>query len=255
MKKIKKKKLLIFIISYKASHRIIDVYNQIPIKKLKRFAVKILISDDYSNDDTVNYIKKINGNNIYLNLNKYNMGYGSHIKKCLNFAINKKFDYAIMIHGDGQYHPNYIPKLLNPFSTKSKKFIGAVTGSRLLRGLKSVKKGGMPIYKMLGNIFLTKIFNVLFNSNFTDAHTGLWAYNLNFLKDRKFKLLSSNFNFDQDFRFLCMINKMKIKEIFIRTKYGDERSQLHIIYAIRFFFNSIIFFLIDKKLLRLKKFN
>lgn len=250
----KKKKILIFIISYKASHRILDVYNQIPIKKLKKFKINILISDDSSNDDTLDYIKKINKNKIFLNINKYNMGYGSHIKKCLNFALKKKFDYAVMIHGDGQYHPNYIPELLNIFSKKNPTLIGAVTGSRLLKGLKSVKKGGMPIYKMMGNIFLTKIFNILFNTSFTDAHTGLWAYNLNFLKDRKYNLLTNNFNFDQDFRFLCMYNKMKIEEIFIRTKYGDERSQLHIIYAIRFFFNSLIFFLIDKKILKSKKF-
>jgi len=251
----KKKKILIFIISYKASHRILDVYNQIPIKKLKKFEIKILISDDHSNDDTADYIKKINKNKIFVNINRCNMGYGSHIKKCLDFALNKNFDYAVMIHGDGQYHPNYIPELLSIFSKKDPKAIAAVTGSRLLRGLKSVKKGGMPIYKMMGNIFLTKIFNILFNTSFTDAHTGLWAYNLNFLKDRKYNFLADNFNFDQDFRFLCMHNKMKIKEIFIRTKYGDERTQLHIIYAIRFFFNSLIFFLIDKKILKSKKFN
>ena len=249
----KKKKILIFIISYKASHRILDVYNQIPIKKLKKFKINILISDDSSNDDTLDYIKKINKNKIFVNINKYNMGYGSHIKKCLNFALKKKFDYAVMIHGDGQYHPNYIPELLSIFSKKNPTLIGAVTGSRLLKGLKSVKKGGMPIYKMMGNIFLTKIFNILFNTSFTDAHTGLWAYNLNFLKDRKYNLLADNFNFDQDFRFLCMYNKMKIEEIFIRTKYGDERSQLHVIYAIRFFFNSLIFFLIDKKILKSKR--
>tara|TARA_B100000242_G_C42987424_1_gene458336 strand:+ start:275 stop:1036 length:762 start_codon:yes stop_codon:yes gene_type:complete len=250
----KKKKILIFIISYKASYRILDVYNQIPFKKLKRFEISVLVSDDCSNDDTAKYIKKINKNKIFVNINKYNMGYGSHIKKCLDFALKKNFDYAVMIHGDGQYHPKYIPKLLSLISKKNSKSIGAVTGSRLLKGLNSVKQGGMPIYKMIGNIFLTKIFNILFNSNFTDAHTGLWTYDLNFLKDRKYKLLADNFNFDQDFRYLCMNKKMKIKEIFIRTKYGDERSQLHVIYAIRFFFNSLIFFLIDKKILKSKKF-
>lgn len=251
----KKNKVLIFIISYKASHRIEEVYKQIPFYKLKKYYVKTLISDDFSNDDTNFYIKKINSKkNIYVNFNKSNMGYGAHIKKCLNFAIKKKFDYAVMIHGDGQYHPSYIPKLLSYFSTHEAKFIGATTGSRLLKGLKSVKKGGMPIYKMLGNIILTKIFNFLFDTNYTDAHTGLWAYNLKFLKGGRHKVLANNFNFDQDFRFLCMYNKMKIKEIFIRTKYGDERSQLHIIYAMRFFFYSIFFFLSEKKLLKFKKF-
>ena len=55
----KKKKILIFIISYKASYRILDVYNQIPFKKLKRFKIGVLVSDDYSNDDTAYYIRKI----------------------------------------------------------------------------------------------------------------------------------------------------------------------------------------------------
>ena len=36
----KKKKILIFIISYKASYRILDVYNQIPFKKLKKVNIK-----------------------------------------------------------------------------------------------------------------------------------------------------------------------------------------------------------------------
>ena len=244
----KKKKILIFIISYKASHRITQVYDQIPFDKLKKFNVKTLISDDFSNDDTISYIRKLKNNNNFININKYNMGYGAHIKKCLNFAISKKFDYAVMIHGDGQYNPIYIPDLLKFFLNKSSNSIGAVTGSRLFRGSASVKKGNMPFYKMIGNIFLTKFFNFLFKTNFTDAHSGLWAYNLDFLKNRKFKNLTDNFNFDQDFRFLCIFNKMNIKEIFIKTKYGDERSQLHVIYALRFFYNSIKFFLFNKNI-------
>ena len=54
----KKKKLLIFILSYKASHRITEVYNKIPFDKLRKFDVNVLISDDCSNDDTKTYIKK-----------------------------------------------------------------------------------------------------------------------------------------------------------------------------------------------------
>ena len=243
-----KKKILIFIISYKASHRITQVYNKIPFDKLKKFNVNTLISDDFSNDDTISYIRKLKNKNIFVNINKYNMGYGAHIKKCLNFAIRKKFDYAVMIHGDGQYDPIYIPELLKSFLNKSSNSVGAVTGSRLFKGSASVKKGNMPFYKMIGNIFLTKFFNFLFKTNFTDAHSGLWAYNLDFLKNRKFKNLTDNFNFDQDFRFLCIFNKMNIKEIFIKTKYGDERSQLHVIYALRFFSNSIKFFLFNKNI-------
>ena len=247
-----KKKILIFIITYKASFRVLDVYKNIPFINLKNFFVKVLLSDDFSNDDTINYIKKIknSNNNTYTNENKNNLGYGAHIKKCLNFAIKKKLDYAIMIHGDGQYSPTYIPAMLKVF----KKNIAAVTGSRILKGVESVKKGGMPFYKLIGNVLLTKFFNILMKKSYTDTHTGLWAYNLSFLRDKKFNLLTDSFNFDQEFRFLNIFKKNIIKEIPIQTRYGDERSQLHIKYAIKFFFNTVLFFLIKKKLLKIKKF-
>ena len=132
---------------------------------------------------------------VFLNENKNNLGYGAHIKKCLNFALKKKFNYAVMIHGDGQFNPRYIPDLLLKLEDNK---VSAATGSRILSGINTVRSGGMPLYKMAGNILLTKLFNFLLNKKFTDAHTGLWAYNLNFLKNREFNLLTNSFNFDQE---------------------------------------------------------
>ena len=248
-----KKKLLIFIISYKASFRVKEVFDKIPFKRLKNFRINVLISDDCSLDDTIDYAKKIKKKNkrVFLNENKINLGYGAHIKKCLNFALKKKFNYAVMIHGDGQFNPRYIPDLLLKLEDNK---VSAATGSRILSGINTVRSGGMPLYKMAGNILLTKLFNFLLNKKFTDAHTGLWAYNLNFLKNRKFNLLTNSFNFDQEFRFKNVLNNNLIKEIPIQTKYGDERSQLHIKYAVKFFLNCILFFFVKKKLIKLKKF-
>jgi hypothetical protein len=247
-----KKNLLIFIISYKASYRVLDVYNKIPFNKIKKFKTNVLISDDCSNDDTIFYIKKIKKKNVYINFNKINLGYGGHIKKCLNFAIKKKFQYAIMLHGDNQYDPKYIPKLLNVAALYNNNLI-AITGSRLQKGYVSAMSR-MPKYKLLANILLTKFFNFLFSQNFTDAHTGLWLYNLDCIKNINYKLLTNKFNFDQEFRLKSINDNKLIKEIPINAKYGDERSQLHIFYGIKFIFTSIIFFLHQKKILKIKKF-
>ena len=38
-----KKKILIFIITYKASYRLLDVYNKIPFKKLKKYKINVLL--------------------------------------------------------------------------------------------------------------------------------------------------------------------------------------------------------------------
>ena len=179
-----KKKLLIFIITFKASFRVEDVFKNIPFKKLKKYRTHVLISDDCSLDDTIDFANKIKkrNQNVVVNENKLNLGYGGNIKKCLNYALKKKYNYAVMIHGDGQYNPKYIPNLLSKFDNKN---VSSSTGSRIFSGVKNASKGGMPVYKMIGNIILTKIFNFLMNKEFTDAHTGLWAYNIKFLKKKK----------------------------------------------------------------------
>ncbi len=248
-----KKKLLIFIITFKASFRVEDVFKNIPFKKLKKYRTHVLISDDCSLDDTIDFANKIKkrNQNVVVNENKLNLGYGGNIKKCLNYALKKKYNYAVMIHGDGQYNPKYIPNLLSKFDNKN---VSSSTGSRIFSGVKNASKGGMPIYKMIGNIILTKIFNFLMNKEFTDAHTGLWAYNMKFLKNKKFNLLTNGFNFDHEFRFQNILQKNLIKEIPIQTKYGDERSQLHIIYALKFFFNTVLFYFIKKNIFKSKKY-
>ena len=247
-----KKKILIFIIAYKSSYRLLDVYNSIPFKKLKKYKVNVLISDDKSGDDTIKYARKIysKNKNIKLNFNKKNYSYGGNIKICLNYALINKFDYAVMIHGDNQYNPKYIPTMIKKF--EKDKLTQAVTGSRLFDSIRNTRKGGMPVYKLIGNIILTKFQNVLLRTNFTDAHTGFWAYRMNNFKDKFYLLTTDGFNFDQQLRFQYIYKKQRISEIPIETRYADERSQLHIKYAIRFFFETIIFFLMIIKIINFK---
>ena len=74
-----KDKILIFIITYKASFRVLDVIKKIPFRYLKNKNYKILISDDDSRDNTIEFIKKIKkrySQKIIVNFNRSNMGYG-----------------------------------------------------------------------------------------------------------------------------------------------------------------------------------
>lgn len=233
-----KKKLLIFIITYKASFRLDEVIKKIPLKNLSSFDTNILISDDASGDDTIEYarrIKKKINKKITINVNKKNLGYGGNIKKCISYAYKNKFQHAIMLHGDNQYNPKYIDSMLK---LMSKKNYDAIVGSRLKKK-ENALKGNMPIYKYIGNIVLSKYFNIFFNTKFTDCHTGYWFYNLMNIPKKYFDKCDDNFCFDLDLR-LQLVNKNKnIKEIAINTFYGTERSSFHIIYAARFLYKVI----------------
>ena len=230
-----KSKILIFIVTYNSSFRLKAILKK--IQKIKNNNYKILISDDCSNDDTHNYIPNKN-KKIYTNINKKNVGYGENVKKCINFAIKKNFDYAVMIHGDNQYDASYIPRL---YKIICKYNADAVTGSRM-KNFKSALNGKMPLYKFIGNYILTKIFNLYFSTRFTDAHTGLWMYNLQSLKVIKFNSLDSKFNFDNQLRIQFIKSNKKIIEIPIKTYYRNEKSSFHFIYSIKYlidiFFNK-----------------
>ena len=233
-----KKKILIFIIAYKAKHRLLNVYNKIPSQKLKKYDSKILISDDASKDETILYMNKIYGKKILKNINKINLGYGGNIKKCLRFAKLKKIDFAVMLHGDGQYHPKYISNMLNILQNDEN--VKAVTGSRMINKNKALK-GNMPIYKFIGIIFLTYLTNLITKKDFTDCHSGFWAYRVNIFKSINLNNITNGFNFDQQIRLKCVKNNFLIKEIPIQTIYGTERSSTHIVYAIRYLYELFRF--------------
>jgi len=240
-----KKKVLIFIVTYQASFRILTVLNKIKKLNKTRDDFKILISDDCSKDDTIDYINKIKfSKKIKIILNKKNLGYGANIKRCLQYALKKKFDYAIMIHGDDQYDVKYIPSMLKKLKESN---VNAVTGSRMLNKSGAID-GGMPIYKFIGNIVLTKVFNILYKTDFTDCHTGLWGYNLEIFKFIKLSKMDDGFNFDNSTRISLINHKFNIKEISIKTYYRTEVRRWHLIYAYNFLRYIISDYLKGKKL-------
>ena len=234
-----KKKILIFIITYQASFRLKKVFDSIEFKKLKNHNTKILISDDNSKDDTLKVSKEIYKRNkslVILKNNKKRLNYGGNIKSCLNYAIKNNFDYAIMVHGDGQYHPKYILPIINKLEQNDS---AAACGSRMINKMNAIK-GKMPFYKFIGNIFLTNLFNLIYSTDFTDCHSGYWIYNLKYIKKNILSSLTNSFNFDNQMRISLVKNKLEIKEIPIKTIYGSERSSVHLMYATKFFFETIL---------------
>ena len=54
------------------------------------------------------------------------------------------------------------------------------------------------------------------------------------------------FCFDIDMRLILTKEKLIIKEVPINTFYGNERSSVHLIYAIRFFFKTLKYKLLNR---------
>ena len=211
-----KSKILIFIPCYNVENFVYDLVNQIPKKIFKDNYVKLLIINDCSIDKTSNEIKKIKKKFKKLVFSKHfkkNQGYGAVQKYAFKFSIKNKFDYLIMLHGDGQYLPSQIPKFI--FYLKKNKY-DAVFGSRMIKP-KMALKGGMPLYKFVGNIFLTFLQNIILSSKISEFHSGYRSFNIKSLSKIKYKNFSNNFHFDTE----IIINFLKKKNENIRNFYTN----------------------------------
>jgi len=222
-----KEKILIFIPAYNVEKKITKVLNKIPKIVFNKYNIKIIVIEDNSNDKTLSVIKKVIKNKgdkikIYLIVNKKNKGYGGVQKIAFNYAIKKNFKYVIMLHGDNQYPANKILLLIKPLLTNK---YDAVFGSRMINSINALK-GGMPLYKYLGNIALTFFQNLVLSSNLSEFHSGYRSYKVSSLKKIKFKSNTNDFHFDTEIIIQFLKNNLKIKEIAMSTHYGDEISHL-----------------------------
>jgi 2-polyprenyl-3-methyl-5-hydroxy-6-metoxy-1,4-benzoquinol methylase len=97
----------------------------------------------------------------------------------------------------------------------------AVFGSRMLdRG--SARKGGMPLYKYVGNRVLTATQNWLSQARLSEWHSGYRLYRVATLRRMRFEANHDDFAFDTDIILQLLNAQARILELPIPTFYGDE---------------------------------
>jgi glycosyltransferase involved in cell wall biosynthesis len=219
----RKPKLLIFIVAYNAEKTIENVLARIPKSLSDDYIVEVLIIDDASQDETFErgHAFKEKGRfpfTLHVLFNPVNQGYGGNQKIGYHFAIEKKFDFVALVHGDGQYAPECLPDLAEPLRRGE---TDAVFGSRMIKKGAALQ-GGMPKYKFVGNKILSWFENKILRTNFTEFHSGYRLYSVKALKKIPFQLNTNDFHFDSEIIVQLVIAELKIKELEIPTYYGDE---------------------------------
>jgi glycosyltransferase involved in cell wall biosynthesis len=148
-----------------------------------------------------------------------NLGYGGNQKAGYRYFIEQGFDVVVLLHGDGQYAPELLSYMYAPLVRGE---ADAVFGSRMMKDYGGPLKGGMPVYKYLGNRFLTALENRAHGLHLTEFHSGYRAYNLRALSEIKLDNLTDDFHFDTEIIIKLHHQNFRILEVPIPTFYGDE---------------------------------
>jgi glycosyltransferase involved in cell wall biosynthesis len=184
----------------------------------RNLADEIVLVDDASHDDTVAIAR---GLGLTVLVHPENRGYGGNQKTCYREALRRDAGIVVMVHPDHQYNPQVIPQLLEPILEGRS---DAVFGSRMLGG--AVREGGMPWWKVVGNVVLTKLENAVFGLRLTEYHSGFRAYSRAYLESVNLEANSDDFVFDSEIIAQGVVAGMRIAEIPIATRYFPEASQI-----------------------------
>ncbi len=216
----------VLVVAYNAETTIARTLDRIP----RDFAARIeavLVADDASQDDTfaVGIEYQRNHTDLPLTVVKRpeNLGYGGNQKAGYAWAIDHGLDVVVLLHGDGQYAPEFLPQMVEPLVRGE---ADAVFGSRMMiRG--GARGGGMPLYKFVGNKILTFTENRLVGTRLSEWHSGYRAYSVAALRDVPFLGNSDVYDFDTQIIVQLHHAGKRIVEIPIPTFYGDEISYVN----------------------------
>ncbi len=214
-------RVLVFIVAYDAEATILSVLGRIPA--LEDYDVEVLIIDDCSADQTFSRSEALRrsgqyGHTLTVLSNPVNQGYGGNQKLGYHYAIDNGFDIVALVHGDGQYAPELLPELLAPLARGE---ADVVHGSRMLKP-RDALRGGMPLYKFVGNRVLTWYQNRALHCSLSEYHTGYKLYSVQALSRIPFDLNSNAFHFDTEIIIQVLRAHLRICEVPIPTHYGDE---------------------------------
>lgn len=179
--------------------QIIENVVNVPILK------EIIIVDDFSNDGTREYLRKVGGkkddfNAIKVLFHSENRGKGAALRTGFKEVTG---DIVIIQDADLEYSPSDYSQLIELIIEDK---ADVVYGSRFLG-----KHRGFLLAYYLGNKIINLFTNLLYNTNLTDSYTGYKAFRAEIIKGIDLK--SNGFGFEAEFTTKVLKKKLRLYEV------------------------------------------
>ncbi len=206
------------------------------VRDIVKMGLNALVVDDGSSDNTQ---KEALDNGALVIRNRQNSGKGYSLREGFKYVFEKmKYEWLLMMDGDGQHHTEDIPVLMAATADSD---VDIVSGNRM-----QFTKN-MPLARYLTNRFTSWVLTKMCKQDMPDSQCGFRLIRLEALK--KIDLTSDKYDIESEMLIEAARFDLKIRSVPIRTIYGEEASKIHPIKDTINFFKLIFKYIFGKNVL------
>lgn len=193
------------------------------ISTMPDYVDHIVIVDDHSPDATSDVVNRIADPRVTLIRHEVNQGVGGAIVTGHKAAMELGSDVNVIMAGDAQMDPAFLPELLDRVAKDGYGF------AKANRFFSPESFEGMPSYRIFGNIvlsFMTKLASGYWN--LFDPQNGYTAVRTEVLKRVPLESVSRRYSFENDLLIHLNILQVGAVDVPIPARYGDEVSSIRL---------------------------
>lgn len=183
----------------------------------------VIVIDDTSPDDTYERAMAAADARTEVIRHEVNKGVGGAVITGHRRAIELGADVSVVMAGDGQMDPDYLPALLDPIADKDYGF------TKANRFFSTKSFAGMPRHRIAGNIILT--FMTKASSGYwdlVDPQNGYTAITRRSLEALPLHRISERYDFENDLLIWLNIAGVRAVDVPIPAVYGAEVSGMRL---------------------------
>ncbi|MEU8122748.1 glycosyltransferase family 2 protein [Spirillospora sp. NPDC049024] len=193
------------------------------IKGMPELVDHIVVVDDASTDETARRAAAVGDPRVRLLRHERNTGVGGAIVDGHRAALELGADVNVVMAGDAQMDPDYLPALLDPIAEDGYGF------TKANRFFARAALAGMPLNRLLGSTvlsFATKLASGYWN--LFDPQNGYTAVTREALSRIDLARVSRGYAFENDLLIWLNIAGVRAKDVPVPASYGEEISGMRL---------------------------
>ncbi|NQT22669.1 MAG: glycosyltransferase family 2 protein [Candidatus Omnitrophica bacterium] len=174
----RKEKIIAIIPALKEEGKIGTVVSRLK-KEAADFIDEILVVDDGSKDNTAS---EAENQGAMVISHEHNRGVGSAIRTGIDYALENKYDIAVIMGGDNQDNPREIKRVVYPILHDHFDF---VQGSRYMAGGERVN---IPLFRWITTGVYSLLFKIIVRFPISDGTNGFRAFKLRIFSNKEINI-------------------------------------------------------------------